>query len=292
MRRGDRKLDNAPSVTRGVIQRGRYLSQAITKKRRDSDPTIGKLPAWRLQVEAAAGELPRIETTDPRKVGAELHALLRTYILEGLLRPGTVLSQVAVAEDLGVSRTPVREAIRMLKEEGLVEANLNLRAKVAGISYDDIEAIYAQRILAESLALSVAIERNGANEIEQIRRALVELDRAELMQFRQWIRLHRQFHLALYVKAGPSLLSCIQANVEKCERFLFLSYAAEPPQRFRSTVGDEHLDIVQAVRNRNAAAGVSLLSRHLAKSAFDILNDICPQREPRLISESLLLVGN
>src|SRR5882762_1619922 len=80
-----------------------------------------------------------------------VHHHLRSLILNGTLTPGSTLNQVELAPRLGVSRTPLREAIRMLQEEGLVEAEPQKRARIVGFDPADLEAAYVQRILLESL---------------------------------------------------------------------------------------------------------------------------------------------
>src|SRR5271156_1826880 len=81
-----------------------------------------------------------------------VHAYLRRLILDATIPPGTVVTQVELAARLGVSRTPIREAIRMLQEEGLVVAEPQKRARVIGFDPAEVEAVYTQRVLVESLA--------------------------------------------------------------------------------------------------------------------------------------------
>jgi len=72
--------------------------------------------------------------------------------------PGTRLSQVALADQLGVSRTALPEVLRMLQEEGLVEIEPNQRTRVAGLDPQELDDVYASRILLETLALSMTLE--------------------------------------------------------------------------------------------------------------------------------------
>ena len=83
----------------------------------------------RMAIESAATRRDNVE---------EVYRRVREAILEGEIAPGTVMSQVAMADDLGVSRTPLREALRMLQSEGLVEAERNRRVRVAAISPVDL----------------------------------------------------------------------------------------------------------------------------------------------------------
>jgi len=244
-------------------------------------------PSWKSQVVQALGKLPAVKSADPRKVGVEIHAMLREYILKGILLPGTVLSQVTVAKDLGVSRTPVREAIRMLKEEGLVTAAPNFRAQVTAVDFDDLEALYANRILLESLAISVTIRKNTAADLAELDMVLKDLgSRESLASIRTWMERHRAFHLKLYRHAGAATLAIIQSNMEKSERYQYLRWQKRAP-RDQSDGGAEHRAIVEACQDRDIRAGIERLSMHLARTALETLSEIAPDREPANVRNAL-----
>src|SRR3954452_11311093 len=105
---------------------------------------------------------------------AAIHDELREAILRGDLPAGAVLSQLRLAEDFGVSRGPVREALRLLQREGLVEAELNRRARVADFSLGDLEQLYAMRIVNEALAVRTTVPRLTAQQLQEVHRALEE----------------------------------------------------------------------------------------------------------------------
>lgn len=245
--------------------------------------------AWDIQVENAYGEIKPIEIEDPRQVGRAIHQILRSYILQGVLQPGTVLNQVSLAQRLNVSRTPIREVIRMLKEEGLVTADLNQRALVAGISYDDLDALYSVRITNEALALAVSIHRNTEQDKKRIKSAADVINSSNINDFPTWSKHHRDFHLALYESAGESMLQLIRPNMEKCERFQAIRWRKLPSSGFRKGE-DEHLAIVEACLARETINAVELLSTHLARTALDTLNDLAPEREPQFIRQALRCV--
>ena len=85
----------------------------------------------------------------------DLFADLREQILSGALPEGAVLSQVKLAERFGVNRTPLREALRMLQREGLIDAQYNRRVRVSRLSTADLEDLYAERIVTEALGIPV-----------------------------------------------------------------------------------------------------------------------------------------
>ena len=97
-----------------------------------------------------------------------VYSSLRESILNGALPPGESLSQVQLATKLGVSRGPLREAVRMLQREGLVEAEVNRRGRVSSFSMDDLEQLYAMRIVHESLAIRITVPRFTQKDIDAL----------------------------------------------------------------------------------------------------------------------------
>src|ERR1700755_80985 len=87
----------------------------------------------------------------------DVYARVREAILDGELGPGAVMSQVALAEELGISRTPLREALRMLQGEGLVDAEPNRRVRVAPMTASDLEELYVMRVTLEAEALRLSV---------------------------------------------------------------------------------------------------------------------------------------
>src|SRR5271170_8355850 len=85
-------------------------------------------------------DIRRVDLPEARQAIPYVHAYLRECILDGTLRPGTKLSQVSLAAQLGISRTPLREVLRMLQEEGLVEIEPNQRTRVAGLDPQELRS--------------------------------------------------------------------------------------------------------------------------------------------------------
>ena len=96
--------------------------------------------------------------TATRVRGVErIHLQLRAAIMSGDYRPGMVLSQVELARSFGVSRTPLREAIRRLEAEGLIESLQNQRARVATIDAESLDVLFTERILVEAMGVKVTV---------------------------------------------------------------------------------------------------------------------------------------
>src|SRR5436309_4539680 len=98
-----------------------------------------------------------------------LHEYLRRLILDGAIPNGATISQVELAERLGVSRTPLREALRMLQAEGLIAAEHNRRAHVTALDAGDIDTVYGCRVLLEATGVLVTVRTLDAARLEELR---------------------------------------------------------------------------------------------------------------------------
>src|ERR1700730_6312791 len=136
-------------------------------------------------------DIRKVHLPEARQAIPHVHAYLRECILDGTLTPGTKLSQVTLAGQLGISRTPLREVLRMLQEEGLVEIEPNQRTRVAGLDPQELDDIYASRILLETLALSVTIGNCGGAGRKEAKRLLATMRRAsKTANFVAWFAAH------------------------------------------------------------------------------------------------------
>ena len=100
---------------------------------------------------AQVPDIRKVDLPEARQAIPYVHAYLRECILDGTLTPGTKLSQVSLARQLGISRTPLREVLRMLQEEGLGEIEPNQRTRVSGLDPQELDDVYAIRILLETV---------------------------------------------------------------------------------------------------------------------------------------------
>ena len=105
----------------------------------------------------------------------QVYRRVREAILEGEIAPGAVMSQVALADELGVSRTPLREALRMLQSEGLVDAQANRRVTVKPISATDVEELVVMRVALETEAIRLSVDRLQPEDIAALEGRLAEM---------------------------------------------------------------------------------------------------------------------
>src|SRR3954463_16812407 len=112
----------------------------------------------------------------PRRDNVEqVYRRVREAILEGEIAPGSVMSQVALANQLGVSRTPLREALRMLVSEGLVDARVNRRVTVKPISASDLEELVVMRVTLEAGAVRLSVGRLRPEDIAALEARVAEM---------------------------------------------------------------------------------------------------------------------
>lgn len=187
---------------------------------------------------------------------------LREAIINGDLPPGERLMEVQVAEELGVSRTPVREAIRKLELEGLVAMIPRKGAYVSGLSMKDLIEVFEIRGALEGVASSLAAERATEEELEDLERYLVKT--AELIESKDFagvVEVDTDFHSLLYKTSRNSRLAQIINNLrEQIQRFrqTSLSY----PGRMKEAL-EEHRKIVEAISDRNPELASQLAQEHI-----------------------------
>jgi DNA-binding GntR family transcriptional regulator len=123
---------------------------------------------------------------------------LRNRILSGELQPGSVVSQVELARDLGVSTTPLREALRQLQADGLLEIAQNRRPRVAPLDVDDLQAIYSGRILMESLAVRLTVAELTEHDLAELESDVTEAHAlGDASHLAPWATAHDRFHRRL-----------------------------------------------------------------------------------------------
>lgn len=191
-----------------------------------------------------------------------VYSILEEEILSGKLKRGEQLREIALAERLEASRTPVRGALHRLAEEGLVELCANKGATVIGITKEDIEDIYAVRKRLEGLAARLATERMSDEDKENLRQT-VELSEFYLAKHndKQSGELDSEFHSIIFRASGSrhlcKILSDLHKNI-KAYRRLSLSKS----DRAEKSIA-EHRGILEAILSGNSDEAEHLTSVHI-----------------------------
>lgn len=238
---------------------------------------------------SSEGELIEDSAAAPRvaSLGA-VHRALREQILNGLIPPGSVLSQVELADRFGVSRTPLREALRMLQEEGLIDAR-GRRARVVAFDLRDLEAISAQRILLSALASSITAPRMTTSDIDAMRGYMTEMELAtEGGDGVAWKRADNAFH-AVHMAAAPARINDEISRLIERNAFYQLVWQRNEPHLDTQTPID-HRRILDACEHANAMDLAHALARHQARIALTAVAHTSPEHDPAIIRGALQVV--
>ncbi len=190
---------------------------------------------------------------------------LRDAIITQVLKPGERLMEIQLADEMGVSRTPVREAIRKLELEGLVVMVPRKGAYVAGVSMKDIHEVYEVRAALEMLAVTLAAERITDEELDALERQVLRESEAESDQdehaLDNIIYIDSSFHDIIYQAAhNQRLVQFVNILQEQLQRFRAASLSR--PGRSKTAL-DEHKQIVEALAERNGELAAKLAKEHI-----------------------------
>ena len=182
-------------------------------------------------------------------------------IVEGELPPGTVLDQGALARELNVSTTPVREALRRLEMEKLVEMSAHRDTRVVPASPQHFRYLYEVRLELDPLAAGLAAERATKAEIAAIARIAGVQGRTALKQ----ASVNRRFHRAVYGAChNPVLVGELDSLWDRTDSYRLALLSASPGEAVLAN--HEHVAITAALRDRNAAEVRALVRAHLVAS--------------------------
>ncbi|MBB4683025.1 GntR family transcriptional regulator [Amycolatopsis jiangsuensis] len=183
---------------------------------------------------------------------------LRERILTGRLRPGDRLVERELAEDLGVSRVPVREAIRSLEAEGFLVVQSPRRVVVRQLARVDVEELFDVREALESLAAGLAAERAGKPQLRRLERLLAEAARAtQRGDGARIATLNSRLHDEIVTIAGNGLLSTVLQPLEGRLRWL-----TSQNEHWSDLLG-EHRRLVEAIASGDAARARELAAEHV-----------------------------
>ncbi|MGI5282496.1 GntR family transcriptional regulator [Nonomuraea polychroma] len=193
---------------------------------------------------------------------------LREAILSGAIAPGARIRQEELAERLGASRLPVREALRMLEAEGLTEHHPRRGARVPLLGRHEVDVIYQMRERLEPLALAESIPRLTADDHRRL--ALIQ-DKIEAnTDIGEFLALDREFHLLTYSGCAIEQLSAMVVrmwNATQHHRRAFMQLTG-PARRW--VVNAEHRLLLDAIERRDAVDAERCLSGHIRRTRVEL----------------------
>jgi DNA-binding GntR family transcriptional regulator len=203
---------------------------------------------------------------DPQKSVVEnLFDQIRSQIAEGRFAPGQRLIEPDLTERFGISRGPLREAIRRLAAEGLVEITHNRGARVKRLDRDEVVALYEVREPMEGLAAKLATERANASERREIESIFKEMGAAlKSRDTRSYIALNSRFHNAILAAARNAPLEDAITRLQT--PVLRVQFEALMTLDVVEESHDEHRAITGAIIGKNADEAERLMRHHIRRS--------------------------
>jgi DNA-binding GntR family transcriptional regulator len=196
--------------------------------------------------------------------------MIRDGILRGDLPVGSVLNETALATSLESSRTPVRQALRLLLQEGLVEVGARRQLIVRGLSDEHRDEILLIRSALETAAVRRACEVMTLEEIDYLRPLLIQQRRAARAEDEDaFLDLDEEFHLRIAEGARLPMLRRYLEQLRGFVRLLRLGSRRSAEQLLH--VAAEHEEIVDALESRDAEAAIVALNTHLYTSQYALV---------------------
>ena len=208
-----------------------------------------------------------METYQDQSLRGKVFQKLREDILSGVYQDGDELREAAIGEEMGVSRTPVREALRQLELEGLVTIVPNKGAYVTGITPQDVHDIYKIRSLLEGLCARWATEHITGRQIEELEEIILlsefHLRKKSAEQAEQVSELDGKFHKVLYEASNSRILEHVLSDFHKYVQMARMMSVGAKDRAERSI--EEHRDILKAIKDKDPDKAEWLANQHIMK---------------------------
>ena len=199
---------------------------------------------------------------------------LRDAILTGKLVPGERLMENQLADKLGVSRTPVREALRMLELENLVELVPRKGAQVLDMSEKDVINILEVRSALEGLATSLACKKMAKEDLQQLKEMEAEFEHAVAENdVEKFVDIDEDFHDLIFTATENDKLISIFRNL-RIQLYRYRMAHAKNDETSMATIVAHHRSIIRAIENHDGEEGASVAQSHIKYQAESILRSV------------------
>ena len=208
------------------------------------------------------------EPASPLMTKSELaYNSVRDKILSGEFAPGSVLNQATLARTIGISTTPLREALRRLKAERLVELDAHRDARVTELDAEEARDLLEIRRSLDPLAVSLAAQRRTKADVAEIRETAVGLRALPTDSGHQPMLHHRRFHAAIYRASHNDLLiETLDGLWDKADRYRRLALEIDRGPQARAKKDDEHRALVECVVAGESDAAAEVMREHIDTS--------------------------
>lgn len=192
-----------------------------------------------------------------------VYRTLRDAILKGELKPGARLMEMHLASEIGVSRTPVREAIRLLEKEGLAVTFPRKGAQVMRMTVKDLEDVLEIRNALDTMAARKACDNINDEVIKMLEKEMDIFEKAiETDEFRDIVESDERFHFIIYDAANnPRLTEIVTTLREQMYRFRYEYIKGKSALK---QLFEEHMEILNALKNRDKDTVSDIMAMHLS----------------------------
>ena len=205
-----------------------------------------------------------------RTAADHVYEVLETMVIGGVLKPGDRLTEISLAEQLDVSRTPLRQALQKLVSKGWIRRSPNGAIHVVDVSEQEIEALYAVRSALEEMVIVQAAERMTAAEVSELRALLSNQEKAAKAGDADLVSHYgEEFHRTLWRMSGNQVgMQFLEDVLQRTTRYRRLSFSE--PFRFREGL-KQHLQLVSALAARQLDEARRLVRVHVDESRNYVL---------------------
>lgn len=195
------------------------------------------------------------------------YARVREKILSGEFPPGSVINQSALAGTIGISTTPLREALRRLKAEGLVELDAHRDARVTELRAEEARDLFEMRRSLDPMAAALAAQRRTKADLAEIRDALEGLKPLPDNPGYAHLLRHRRFHRAIYRASHNDLLiETLEGLWDRADRYRRLALEVERTAEETAKTAEEHLLLADHVAAGDTDAAAAVMRDHVDSS--------------------------
>jgi len=208
---------------------------------------------------------------DYELLSKKVYHILKERIIKGNLKPGEKILEVNIAKRLGVSRTPVREALRELAAEGFFAMKPNLGMIVIGFSIEDLKEVLEIRKLLEGFATSIAAKKINKEEIKKLEKIIkkmsISISKNDLLVYSD---LNAEFHNLIFNICGNKQLIKIYDNLSNSEHRFRIRSLRNNPERLKYSL-KEHQKILEALKRKDSEQAYKLSQKHIENILENIL---------------------
>jgi len=210
---------------------------------------------------------------DYELLSKKVYRILKTRIIKGNLKPGGKILEVNIAKQLGVSRTPVREALRELAAEGFVKMEPNLGMVVIDFSLEELKEVLQTRKILEGFAASVAVEKITQEEIKKLEKitekmsTIISKPKFDVVAYSN---LNAEFHNLILNICGNKCLMKICNNLSSSDHRFRIRSLRSNLGRLKHSL-KEHQGIIEALKMKNAEQADRLSQKHIENVLANIL---------------------